>query len=108
MVVEEWTRVASADDVKPGEMMQVVIGDDEVVLANTEGEFLATSDVCSHEYVLLHDGWLEDHEIECPQHGSRFDLRTGEVRNLPATEAVPVYEVKVEGQDVYIKGPRTQ
>jgi nitrite reductase/ring-hydroxylating ferredoxin subunit len=106
MAIEEWTRVASAGEVKPGELKQVVIGDDEVVLANAEGEFLAASDVCSHEYVLLHDGWLEDHEVECPQHGSRFDLRSGEVRNLPATEPVPTYDVKVEGSDIYIKGPK--
>lgn len=106
MAIQEWTRVASAADLTPGELMQVVVGDDEIVLGNAEGELLATSDVCSHEYVLLHDGWLEDHEVECPQHGSRFDMRSGEVRNLPATEPIPIYEVKVEGEDVYVRGPK--
>lgn len=98
-------RVASVDDVKPGAVVEVEVDDEPVALANTGGEFLATSDICSHEYVLLHDGWLEGEEIECPQHGSKFDMRTGKVLNPPATQPIPVYEVKVEGQDVYVRGP---
>lgn len=106
MTIQDWTRVASADEVKLGRVKGVAVGDDEVALANVDGDFFAVSDICSHEYVLLHDGWIEGHEIECPEHGSRFDLRSGQVANLPATQPVPKYEVKVEGNDVYIKGPK--
>jgi 3-phenylpropionate/trans-cinnamate dioxygenase ferredoxin subunit len=102
----DWVRVASVDEVKPGDVIAVEVDEEPVVLANTGEEFLATSDICSHEYVLLHDGWLEDATIECPQHGSKFDMRTGEVLNAPATQPIPVYEVKMEGQDVYVRGPR--
>ena len=101
----EWVRVAAVDDVKPGDVIQVEVDDEPVVVANTGSEFLATTDICSHEYVLLHDGWLEGETIECPQHGSKFDMRTGEVLNPPATQPIAVYEVKVDGTDVYVRGP---
>ena len=101
----DWVRVAAVDDIKPGDVIQVEVDEEPVVLANTGSEFLATTDICSHEYVLLHDGWLEGETIECPQHGSKFDMRTGEVLNPPATQPIPVYEVKVDGTDVYVRGP---
>ncbi len=91
------------DDVKPGRVKQVHVDDEPVCLANVDGEFLAVSDVCSHEYVLLHDGWLEEEDIECPAHGSKFNLRTGAVDNLPATQPIAVYEVKLEGADVFVR-----
>ncbi len=97
-----WVRVASVSDVKPGQVIQVEVGQELVALANVDGEMLAVSDVCSHEYVLLHDGWVEGEEIECPQHGSMFSLRTGAVKNLPATQPIPTFRVKVEGEDVFI------
>ena len=103
--MNDWVRVAAVDDIKPGDVIQVEVDDEPVVVANTGSEFLATTDICSHEYVLLHDGWLEGETIECPQHGSKFDMRTGEVLNPPATQPIPVYEVKVDGQDVYVRGP---
>ena len=101
----DWVRVASTSDVKPGDILLVEVGDEPVALANTGDEFLATSDICSHEYVELHEGWLEGDEIECPQHGSKFNMRTGEVLNPPATQPIAPYEVKVEGEDVYLRGP---
>ena len=101
----DWVRVGAVDDIKPGDVIQVEVDDEPVVVANTGSEFLATTDICSHEYVLLHDGWLEGETIECPQHGSKFDMRTGEVLNPPATQPILVYEVKVDGTDVYVRGP---
>ncbi|HEU5003395.1 MAG TPA: non-heme iron oxygenase ferredoxin subunit [Actinomycetota bacterium] len=102
----DWVRVAGEGDVKEDDMIQVMVDGEPVLLGNVEGELLAISDICSHEYVELHDGWLEDGEVECPMHGSKFSLRTGAVRGLPATRPVPAYEVKVEGGDVYVRGPR--
>jgi 3-phenylpropionate/trans-cinnamate dioxygenase ferredoxin subunit len=101
----DWVRVATASNVKPGTVVQVDVDGEPVALANTGEEFLATTDICSHEYVLLHDGWLEDDEIECPQHGSRFNMRTGEVLNAPATQPIAPYETRVDGDDVYVRGP---
>lgn len=103
--MSDWVKVTTVDGVKPGAVVQVEVEGEPVCLANTGDEFLATSDICSHDYVELHDGWLEEDEIECPQHGSRFNMRTGKVLNPPATQSIAPYETKVEGQDVYVRGP---
>ncbi|GAC1364941.1 MAG: bifunctional 3-phenylpropionate/cinnamic acid dioxygenase ferredoxin subunit [Actinomycetota bacterium] len=101
----DWVRVASVGEVKPGQVVQVAVAGEPVCLGNVEGQLLAISDVCSHEYIELHEGWLEGDQVECPQHGSRFSMRTGEPSGLPATRRVPAYEVKVVGEDVYARGP---
>ena len=78
----------------------------EVAVVRFDGEVHALEDLCSHAEVALTDGDVEDRDgvptIECALHGSCFDLRTGEPTNLPATEPVPVYPVRVEGEDVYV------
>jgi nitrite reductase/ring-hydroxylating ferredoxin subunit len=56
----------------------------------------AVGDVCSHEQAFLSEGFCEGFEIECPLHGSIFDVRTGDVKSLPATEPIKTYPVKVE------------
>ena len=64
-------------------------------------------DRCSHADESLSEGdlWVDECEIECPKHGSTFDLRTGEPQALPATEPVPVYAVRVDGDDVVVTLP---
>ncbi|HVE75183.1 MAG TPA: non-heme iron oxygenase ferredoxin subunit [Actinomycetota bacterium] len=104
-MISDWVRVAGVSDVKPGAVIQVQVDEEPVALANVDGELLAVGDICSHEYFLLSDGWVEEDQIECSKHGSLFSLRTGEAINLPAIHPVPVYEVKVEGDDVLLKGP---
>ena len=97
----EFLRVASVSDLQPGEKMRVAYGDEDVGLFNIEGAFFAISDVCTHDYGPLVDGELEGDEIECPRHGARFNVRTGE-ETPPAYEPVPCYEVRVEGDDILI------
>lgn len=106
--MSDWAKVGTVNDVKEGQVIQVIVDGEEVALAKVQGEFLATSDVCSHEFVHLSGGWMEGEEIECPEHGSRFHMKTGEVANLPATQPIPVYDVKVENEDVFVKGPRNE
>ena len=78
-----------------------------IALVRIGDEFLAVGDRCSHEDYSLSEGevWAEECEIECPQHGSMFDLRTGEARTLPATKPVPVYPVVVDGERVRVVLP---
>lgn len=70
-------------------------------LAN--GEVFAISDLCSHEDVELSDGDLDGEDVECPAHGSRFNVRTGEVSGLPAEEPVPTYPVTVENGQIFVE-----
>ena len=72
------------------------------VVRDDDGELHAISDICSHGQVSLSDGEVEGRTIECWLHGSRFDLVTGRPTGLPATKPVPVYPVKIEGDDVLV------
>ena len=73
-----------------------------VCVAKTEGEIFAIYDVCSHAEVPLSEGDVCDGTVECWLHGSRFDLRSGRPTGLPATQPVPVYPVKIDGDDVLV------
>ena len=77
-------------------------GDAEVAVVNTAEGVFAIRDVCSHGEVPLSEGEVEGCMIECYMHGSRFDLRTGEPLELPATKPVPVYPVRLDGSDIYV------
>jgi 3-phenylpropionate/trans-cinnamate dioxygenase ferredoxin subunit len=72
------------------------------VVRDEDGHLHAVSDLCSHQDISLSEGEVEGCEIECWLHGSRFDLRTGEPSSLPATAAIPVYELTVSGEDVLV------
>jgi 3-phenylpropionate/trans-cinnamate dioxygenase ferredoxin subunit len=78
-----------------------------IALVRIADDFYAVGDRCSHEDYSLSEGevWEDECELECPRHGSTFDLRTGEARTLPATKPVPVYEVAVTGDDVSVVVP---
>ncbi|MFI0942466.1 non-heme iron oxygenase ferredoxin subunit [Streptomyces sp. NPDC021020] len=73
-----------------------------VSVVSTGGDVFAIYDICSHANVSLSEGEVEDCQIECWLHGSRFDLRTGRPSGLPATRPVPVYPVKIVGDDVLV------
>jgi 3-phenylpropionate/trans-cinnamate dioxygenase ferredoxin subunit len=87
----------------PGGVLRVELEGEPVAIVCTEGtEFWAISDVCSHAEVALSDGEIEGNTVECWLHGSRFDVRTGEPLGPPATRAVPVYDIRLKGDDVYL------
>ena len=77
-------------------------GEPVVVVRDDDGDLHAVNNVCSHQYVLLSEGEIEDRTIECWLHGSRFDLVTGQPTGLPATQPVPVYPVKIDGDSVFV------
>jgi 3-phenylpropionate/trans-cinnamate dioxygenase ferredoxin subunit len=108
MRVSGFETVAKTEDVPEDGLLQVTVGEAEVLLANVGGEYRAIGDVCTHAQCSLADGWIENGTVECACHGSAFDLKTGEAVTGPATEAEPVYEVRVEGDEVQIARPGTQ
>jgi len=103
-MANEWIRAAATADVAEGQCIGVRLSDREVALYHLPGgEFRATDNVCSHEYALLSEGWLENGCIECPLHAAQFDIRTGKALSAPADTDLAVFEVKVEGADLMIK-----
>ena len=99
----DFVAVAQAADLAPGQMKFVAVERERIVLANVDGVFYALRDVCGHRNAPLSRGKLQGHLIECPLHFAQFDVRTGELVSGPVSTAVPVYEVRVEGETVYIK-----
>jgi 3-phenylpropionate/trans-cinnamate dioxygenase ferredoxin subunit len=77
-----------------------------IALFEIADEYFAIADVCSHDDGPVAEGELDDHEIECPRHGARFDVRTGKVLSLPAVVDIPAYPVRVEGEDILVGIPR--
>ena len=96
-------RVAALEDIEPGSLRRVDPNGIPVCLARLlSGEVHAISDICSHEEIELSDGDLDGCDVECPAHGSRFDVRTGDVSGVPARDPVAVYPVRVEGDQVFV------
>jgi 3-phenylpropionate/trans-cinnamate dioxygenase ferredoxin subunit len=98
----EYVRACALTDVADGEALGVEVAGEPVAIVRTCGEVFAIRDVCSHAEVPLSEGEIDGRTLECWLHGSRFDLRTGKPTGLPATEPVPVYPVKIEGDDVLV------
>jgi nitrite reductase/ring-hydroxylating ferredoxin subunit len=97
-----FVKAANVRDVPPGRAKIVEIGDEDVALCNVDGKIYAIANVCTHDGGPLGEGYLLGEEIECPRHGARFNVRTGEVKVLPAIMPIPTFEVKVEGDDILV------
>jgi 3-phenylpropionate/trans-cinnamate dioxygenase ferredoxin subunit len=100
--VNGFVKVCALSELVDDTALQVEVGDIPVCIVRSNGEVMALLDECSHAEVALSDGDVEAGTVECWLHGSRFDLRTGKPTGLPATEAVPVYPVRIDGDDVYV------
>ena len=98
----EWTAVATLDDFAASDAIFVVAAGKEIAIFLVDGTVFATANRCTHGDARLCDGWVEGHEIECPLHQGKFDVRTGQPTCAPVTEAVATYPVKIEGGRVYV------
>ena len=99
-----YVTVAQAEEIPDGEGRAYALGEKEIAIFNCGGSYYAVDNICSHEYAQLHEGYFDsdDCSIECPLHGSLFDLRTGQARTLPATRPVAVYQVRLEGTEIQV------
>ncbi|MFP4074708.1 MAG: non-heme iron oxygenase ferredoxin subunit [Actinomycetota bacterium] len=95
--------VTQLDQLPRDRGVRVTIGEHRIAMFRIEDDVYAIGDRCSHAEASLSEGELFDFDVECPRHGSEFDVRTGEPGALPATEPVPVYEVSVEDGTVYLE-----
>ncbi len=97
-------RVCTVGELPPGRALRVDINGQPVCLVNLDGDLRAIGDTCSHGRFSLSEGEVnvEDHEIECPKHGSMFSLDTGWPQTFPATKPVPVFRVRLSGDDVFV------
>ena len=101
-VSEGFVAVGKTCELAPGEMKFVAVDRERVVLANVEGALYALRDMCGHRNAPLSRGKLIGCLIECPLHFAQFDVRTGELVDGPMSANVPVYQVRVDGDTVYV------
>lgn len=100
--MSEFVKVGFLDELPPGRMKGVRVGDEEIALYNVGGRIHATRDVCTHQYYPLSKGELRGRVITCALHQWRYDVTTG--ANLERPEIhVRRYEVKVDGNDIYVR-----
>lgn len=99
----EYVKAASANELAPGQARLVNIRGKEIALFNIEGTFFALENACTHEEGPLAEGDIEGHEVTCPWHGARFDVRTGQALCAPAFEDVARYNVRVVGSDIEVE-----
>ena len=82
--------------------VKVTVGEERIALFKIDGSVYAIGDRCSHAEASLAEGELWELSVECPRHGSEFDLETGVPASLPATAPVPVYDVVIEDGKVFL------
>ena len=105
-------KVLGVNEVKPGSARRVDVDGHRIAIVripNAQGpdDWYALGDECSHADYSLSEGdvWEDEREIECPKHGSTFSLESGEAQTLPATQPVPVYTIRIDGDDVMVTLP---
>ena len=101
-MAEQWMRIAGRDELPPGKMRRIEFRERRILLANVGGRFYATDDTCTHEDASLASGFLRHDWVQCPLHGSRFNVRTGEVADEPAEVNLRTYAVRIDGNDIWL------
>jgi len=97
--------VASVDEIPEGKVKTVTVDSLRIALCNYGGNIYAIDDICTHDGGPLGQGELEGKEIECPRHGARFDVITGQVKALPAVRPVRTYPVHVSDGRIFVETP---
>ncbi|BAI74450.1 rieske (2Fe-2S) domain protein (plasmid) [Azospirillum sp. B510] len=98
-----WYKTIPAADVERDGVARAQAGGRRIALYAVEGEYFATSDVCTHGQAFLSDGYLDGHLIECPLHQGLFDVRTGAAAGAPCTVPVRSFPVKVEDGVLHVQ-----
>ena len=96
------TFAAKLADIEEDEPLAIQLGDQHIALYLLDGKVYATHNVCTHQFALLSDGYMEDGCIECPLHQGKFDVRSGQALCAPLTKDLRTYPVKIEGGRVFV------
>ena len=100
---KQWTKIIELVAVPVDDVTAVNAGGREVAVCSVDGTVYATDNICTHGHARLCDGFLDGHEVECPLHQGKFDVRTGKAMCEPLTEDLRCYPVKIEDGHVYIE-----
>jgi 3-phenylpropionate/trans-cinnamate dioxygenase ferredoxin subunit len=98
----DFVKVTTRPELPPGGKLLAEVDGRPIAVFNVDGSYYAIDDVCTHDGGPLAEGDFEGCEIQCPRHGARFDVRTGEALCMPAFEPVTTHLVEVRGDDVLV------
>jgi naphthalene 1,2-dioxygenase system ferredoxin subunit len=98
-----WIELAAVESIPEDDVIGIDAGGKSFALYMVDGEVYVTDNICTHGNARLCDGFLEGHEIECPLHQGKFDIRNGKAMCAPLTEDVKTYPVKIEGARVFVE-----
>ncbi len=100
-----WLSVAVADQIQPGDFIQVDTGNLYLLVCNVKGELFAIEDQCTHDGSSMVTGCIEGDQIICPRHGARFCLRSGAALTPPAYDAVQTFPVRLYDNQIQVDIP---
>ena len=100
---KQWMKVIELKAVPTDDVTAANAGDRELAIYGVDGEVFATDNICTHGHARLCDGFLDGHEIECPLHQGKFDVRSGKAMCEPLTADVRTYPVKIEDGYVFVE-----
>jgi 3-phenylpropionate/trans-cinnamate dioxygenase ferredoxin component len=104
--MDDVVKVGPAAEVPPGAAKLVEVDGVRIAIFNLEGDFYAIEDICTHDGGPLVEGdVLPGGQVRCPRHGARFDIRTGQALSMPAFTPTSSYQVRVEGDDLWVEAP---
>ena len=98
-----WETVGTLDELADGGVLQSMLGDEEIVLCRVGGEVFALYNWCTHADGRLSEGSLAGHELECPLHQGKFDVRSGKALCAPLETDIRTFPVRVVGTDIHAK-----
>jgi naphthalene 1,2-dioxygenase system ferredoxin subunit len=98
-----WHDVASLEDFAASDAIAVDVGGRQIAIYLVDGAVFATDNRCTHGDARLCDGFVEGHEIECPHHQGRFDIRSGAATGAPASLALATYPARLMGERVQLR-----
>jgi 3-phenylpropionate/trans-cinnamate dioxygenase ferredoxin component len=103
--MSDFLAVAKTSEVSDPGSMLVEVDDRLVVLIHAAGHWYALDDVCTHDGGPLSEGPIDPTggTIACPRHGAKFDIKTGAAVTMPATKPTVAHEVKVDGDQVFVR-----
>ncbi len=99
----KYVELANVNEIKNGELKVFDVNGESIILINLNEEFFAYKNQCSHMELELNDAEIEGEILTCPWHGAQFNIRTGDVVRLPASEPLEKYEVRVENGKIFVK-----
>lgn len=101
-MTDGFVKVCDDSELADGGVKTISVDDKLILLARYNGVIYAVDDVCTHDGGELGDGDLVDGQVQCPRHGARFDLKTGDATRMPAIIGIETYEVKVENGQIFV------